>query len=414
MRTPLSVVLILLVFSILTDWLIWSDIRRQSKRKFYARAYLYSSIFCWITLFVTILFPKKDAAKDILPLMWILYYYVAIYLGKFFTALCILIGRIPLLIKKRSLNLGKWIGIPLFLVTLFGAIWGASVTRHQVNIESITISSPRLPKEFDGYRITQFSDIHLGTWGNDTSFVSKVVDSINSTNPNLIVFTGDIVNRKTSELIPFINILSGLKATDGVVSILGNHDYGDYIAWESPQDKANNLNELIVLQHKMGWKLLNNDFITLKKGAAQIQVIGVENWGEPPFKVYGDLRKSYPTDSIHNLKDGYYKILLSHNPEHWNQEVTEISNIDLTLSGHTHAMQFMLRLGDWKWSPAKYRYPQWGGAYNRSDKKGNISNLYVNIGTGEVGIPTRIGATPEITVITLKSKSSTKNSTETK
>ncbi|MDE6842634.1 MAG: hypothetical protein K2J24_03835 [Muribaculaceae bacterium] len=153
----------------------------------------------------------------------------------------------------------------------------------------------------------------------------------------------------------------------------------------------------------MGWTLLNNDYVLLKRNDEHIALIGVENWGEPPFHVYGDLDKAYPApgDTAASLNDNRYKLLLSHNPEHWNQIVSHDTNIDLTLSGHTHAMQFMLRFGKWKWSPSQYRYEQWGGLYERLNKNGEPVSVYVNIGSGEVAMPFRIGATPEITVLTL-------------
>ncbi len=269
---------------------------------------------------------------------------------------------------------------------------GALVNRTRCQVKEITLCFDRLPVAFDGYRMVQFSDFHVGTYGSDTTFVSEVVKTINGLNPDVIFFTGDIVNRRTDELPPFTATLSRLSAPDGVISILGNHDYGDYSEWPSAQAKADNLTRMHALQADMGWSLLLNSSEILKRGGDSIAVVGVENWGDPPFSVYGDLGKAYPA-----LGDSVFKILLTHNPAHWVEEVASCDSVEipLSLSGHTHAMQ--IEVGGW--SPAKYRYPTWGGLYSDSD---GSHMLYVNIGVGAVALPMRIGATPEITLITLR------------
>jgi predicted MPP superfamily phosphohydrolase len=219
-----------------------------------------------------------------------------------------------------------------------------------------------------------------------------VLDSLRQLSPDLIVFTGDIVNRRTDELHPFVETLSNISAPYGVYSILGNHDYGDYCDWPSDEAKRQNLDELISLENQMGWKMLNNETAFIHLAADSIALIGVENVGDPPFHTYGDLDKAYPT-----LDDGVTKILLSHNPAHWVDDICDApdKNIALTLSGHTHAMQMAFG----RISPAIFRYKTWGGLYNDNDNH----SLYVNIGIGTVGFPARIGATPEITLFTLKS-----------
>lgn len=240
---------------------------------------------------------------------------------------------------------------------------------------------------------------------NDTSFVADLVDRVNSLHPDLIVFTGDIVNRKTDEIEPFLHTLSRLSAPDGVFSILGNHDYGDYVDWKDPADREENNRRLAHYQDSIGWTLLNNERRYIVRGNDSITLIGVENWGDPPFPVYGSLEKalSASRDSLYHQNDSRFKVLLTHNPEHWNQEVSHSTNIDLTLTGHTHAMQMMISLGNWKWSPAKYRYEQWGGLYERLNDRGRTVRMYVNIGSGEVGMPSRLlSAYPEITLLRLE------------
>lgn len=213
-----------------------------------------------------------------------------------------------------------------------------------------------------------------------------MVDLVNAQKPDLIVFTGDLVNNRAAELDGFEEILSQLHATDGVYSILGNHDYGPYYRWKSKREQVNNLNDLKKRQADMGWILLNNEHTLLHRGNDSIALIGVENEGEPPFSQHGDLPKAQAGTN------GLFKLLLSHNPTHWRREVLPQSDIDLMLAGHTHAMQ--LAIGHH--SPASWIYPEWGGMY-MEDNRG----LYVNVGMGFVGLPFRFGAWPEITVITL-------------
>ena len=283
--------------------------------------------------------------------------------------------------------------------------WGVGVTRRAIQVNEVEVESPKIPRSFNGYTIAQISDIHVGTWGTDTTFVSALVDSVNALHPDLILFTGDIVNRRTEELKPFISVLSRLKAPDGVLSILGNHDYGDYVDWSNPDDRLANNRELAADQERMGWDLLNNTRRFISKGSDSIMVIGVENIGDPPFPTYGDLEKALPasSDSIYHQNDTRFKILMTHNPAHWDKEVSHTTNIDLSLAGHTHAMQMMIKIGGWEWSPAKFRYEQWGGMYERLNDRGHKTRLYVNIGAGEVGMPSRIlNAYPEITLFTLK------------
>lgn len=351
--------------------------------------------------------PRRDASSAITPVMWMLFTYLTIYAAKFIYMICSLIGRLARLSLRITWKQypSRWIGLGLAVIFL-ALMWiGAGHTRRHIEITREDFYSNKLPESYDGYKVVQLSDLHVGTWGEDTSFLKNLVDSVNAQNPDLIVFTGDIVNRQTDEILPFIEVLKGLKAKDGVYSILGNHDYGDYVDWDTPQAKAQNLQWLKDIQKEMGWKMLNNERTYLHKGQDSILLIGVENWGEPPFPQYGDLNKALPSEIGEgpHQNDSTYKLLLSHNPEHWNREVSKHTNIDLTLSGHTHAMQAMLKVGDWKWSPAKYRYDQWAGRYNRQNENGDDTEIYVNIGSGEVGMPARLlNAYPEITLITLK------------
>ena len=270
----------------------------------------------------------------------------------------------------------------------FALIVGSTINRYRIDTKEVVVKSSRLPKSFDGYRIVHFSDMHLETLYS-RAYAQRVVNCINTLNPDIIVYSGDLVNRKASEIDNYFDILSQLHATDGVYSVLGNHDYGDFVKWASDEARQANLTRLHQLQAEMGWTLLNNASTHIHRDNDSIAIIGVENWGEPPFQQYGDLNEAYP-----HLYDETYKLLISHNPRHWRAEVLPNSNIDLMMAGHTHALQTEIC----GYSPVKAIYPEWGGLYNEGEQF-----LYVNIGIGCTMTPTRLGATPEVTVITLKS-----------
>lgn len=274
-----------------------------------------------------------------------------------------------------------WVGI-----LLYGAFWG----KTKFDLKPVTFQSPLLPKGFDGYKIVQLSDIHMGCWEGNEKALLQAVELVNMQHPDLIVFTGDLINHKATELDGFEEILSQLKAKDGVYSILGNHDYGPYYKWKSLREQAENLTELKKREARMGWILLNNENQILHRSSDSIALIGVENWGEPPFSGNGDLKKA-----LNGTENTSFKLLLSHNPSHWKKKVLPESDVTLMLSGHTHGMQ--LAFGNH--SPASFFGPNWKGLYMQKGRA-----LYVNMGLGYIGIPFRFGAWPEITVITLRTQ----------
>ncbi len=306
-------------------------------------------------------------------------------------ALGTLIYGIGRLIKQRRMTVCAFVVAAL----VFGVMWwGAVVTPGKIEVKEVELTFDRLPDAFDGYRIVQWSDAHLGTYNGRTTIVERQIQTINNLHPDMICFTGDLVSRKTDEALPYRDLLAQLHASDGVFSVLGNHDYDNYVNWKNEGDKLADRKALCDLQEKAGWRLLNDDYAIIRRGDQQIVLIGTENFGDHPFEKRGNLAKAYS-----GLNDGNFKIELQHNPYAWRANTLTNSNIDLMLAGHTHAWQIMLTLGNWRWSPACLRYPEWGGAYNEGNRW-----LYVNIGTGMVGPPMRIGATPEITVITLRKK----------
>ena len=428
MRLPVAAVILLFALSILADLYIWLDIRQGKARSRWSWSdrYAVSSFICLIFLTVTVCMPRRGLDGGVYAVMWMLTAYLSIYIPKILYCLFSIVGRIPCIFGAKRIRWTRYVGLALAIAGFAGVWYGITVTRHKTQTVDLTLESDRIPKAFDGYRMVQISDLHLGTWGDDTTFISDLVDSINGMKPDLIVFTGDIVNQKSEEMKPFIAELSRLKAKDGVYSILGNHDYGDYVDWPDEAAKKSNLDLLKKYQKEAGWKMLNNDhdFIYRSNGTSKdsIAIIGVENWGEPPFGQYGKLGVAYPNDSVRSLNDNNFKILLTHNPEHWIREVRHKSNIDISLSGHTHAMQMSANAFGRRWSPSAFRYQTWGGFYT-DDNNGKIEDfgnpttsdgltrsldrpsLYVNIGAGEVAMPYRLGnSNPEITLITLKKK----------
>ncbi len=274
------------------------------------------------------------------------------------------------------------------LVVLFGLTRG----RHFYRVRRETIHFPDLPEAFDGFTITQLSDIHSGSFS-EPKGVQKGLDLVNAQNSDIILFTGDLVNNEASEMERWIPAFARLKAPLGKYSVLGNHDYGDYIRWESPEAKRSNLDRLKRVHDEIGFRLMLNEAITLRKDGQYITLLGVENWGKGGFHRYGDLQKA-----VDGIPDNAFKILMSHDPSHWEGVVLDHrQHVHLTLSGHTHGMQFGIELFGLKWSPIQYVYRQWAGLYNRDGKY-----LYVNRGFGFLGLKGRIGIWPEIAVITLK------------
>lgn len=411
MRVPIIMALIVAILSISIDAYIFFDIRKNfRKKKWTYILYAALSAACWIFIAICLLLPRRSINTGIHFAMWGMYSYLTVYTPKLIFSIFSILGQIPRLWRRKPIKFGLYAGLPLAILTFVMMWYGVAVTRHQIEVVNIEIVSDRLPQGFNGFRIVQISDLHTGTWGQNTRFIENLADTVNSLKPDIVFFTGDIVNRETRELAPFMKALSSIRAPHGVYSILGNHDYGDYVSWDSPQEKQDNLRLLKNWERQIGWKMLNNSRDRIINGRDTIELIGVENWGEPPFHQYGHLTDAYPihNDSTFNLNDDRFKILLTHNPEHWRREVTKISNIDLTLSGHTHAMQIELRLGNFKWSPSGWFYPQWSGLYNDKSPDGRKMQIYVNIGAGEVGMPFRIGAVPEVTVLTLQRDTKTK------
>jgi predicted MPP superfamily phosphohydrolase len=283
----------------------------------------------------------------------------------------------------------SWLGLGLG-GTLFGTLLFGFGNKYNYQVKKIKLRFDNLPDAFKGMRMVHISDIHSGSF-QDIRAVNKGIDLILKQQPDIIVFTGDLVNDRATEMEPYQNSFGRLTAPLGVYSTLGNHDYGDYVQWPSAQAKIDNLEALKKVHANMGWKLLMNEHVILEKKAEKIALLGIENWGaKARFPKYGKMDLAYPgTENIP------FKILLSHDPSHWDAQILpEYPSIDLMLSGHTHGMQFGLENPYFKWSPVQWMYKQWAGLYEQGKQK-----LYVNRGYGFIGYPGRVGILPEITVI---------------
>jgi len=283
----------------------------------------------------------------------------------------------------------SWLGLGLG-GTLFGTLLFGFGNKYNYQIKKIKLSFKNLPEAFKGMRMVHISDIHSGSF-QDIRAVNKGIDLILKQQPDLIVFTGDLVNDRATEMEPYQNSFGRLTAPLGVFSTLGNHDYGDYVQWPTAQAKIENLEALKKVHANMGWRLLMNEHVLLEKNGQKIALLGIENWGaKARFPKYGKMDLAYPgTENIP------FKILLSHDPSHWDAQILpEYPGIDLMLSGHTHGMQFGLENPYFKWSPVQWMYKQWAGLYEQGAQK-----LYVNRGYGFIGYPGRVGILPEITVI---------------
>lgn len=268
-----------------------------------------------------------------------------------------------------------------------GVIFGKY--RHRARRVKLKIAG--LPKSFKGYKIVQISDVHSGSFFHPKK-LEHAINLINQQDADLVLFTGDMVNNFAEEFEPFISLFSKIKAKDGKLSVLGNHDYGLYAQWNSAEEQAQNIPKLIEFQKKAGFEMLRNEHRFIEKNGEKLYILGVENWGEKPFPQYGDLDKAaqgVPADAA--------KILMSHDPTHFDRVVKmHPSNVQLTLSGHTHGMQFGLDLKNYRWSPVEYRYLKWADLYESEGKY-----LYVNRGFGVIAYPGRVGILPEITVFEL-------------
>jgi len=293
--------------------------------------------------------------------------------------------------EEESLIIIPIIGLFSGFLPFFVILYSVFRSLYRFKVHRIKINLKELPSNFEGLRIVHISDLHLGSFKSRHHILDRAVKIINHLEPDFIFFTGDLVNNHAWELRGWQTVLKKLVTKTGKYAVLGNHDYGDYSEWKNAKAKQSNFESIKYFYKKIDFKLLLNEAVIIEKQGEKIAIIGVENWGNPPFKQYGDLKKS-----MKSVSDIPFKILLSHDPSHWNEEVTEKTNIAITLSGHTHGMQAGINIKSKYWSPIQYKYKQWAGLYKHFNQY-----LNVNRGLGWMGFPGRLGMRPEITLIEL-------------
>ena len=333
-------------------------------------------------------FDRQFAPSDIKILNVYLFLVGLLITPKCLFALCSAIGWGVKKMIRRKANYGNIVGVVMVVLNWYVLFYGSFVGFDQITVREMTYESAELPESFDGYRIVQFSDAHVGTYiGGREHLLSAVVDTINAQCPDMVVFAGDLQNREPQEIRPFVDVLGGIKAKDGVFSVIGNHDYSDYI--EATLDiKAENEKETRELERKMGWRLLVNEHEVVRRGTDSIVIAGLDNDGDgKKFPQRGDVRKA-----LEGVSDSAFVVMAEHDPTCWRRKILPESRAQLTLSGHTHAMQFMIG----NWSPASFVYKEWGGLFSEGARA-----LIVSTGIGGF-IPFRFGVPGEIVVITMR------------
>lgn len=386
------------------------DWRSQRRRKYALRGYLVASI--GVTALFLVGLSSFRTAKGMTPYHeWVLSFFIVFLITKIFFSLILLIGDLGRLlygIGDNIINYGKKGNAPFFparrkfiseiailvaAVPFSGLLYGMFKGKYDFRLHRETFYFDDLPGAFDGFTITQISDIHSGSFDNRDA-VQRGIDLAKAQKSDLYVFTGDLVNNAAWEIEPYIEMFKQLKSPHGQFSILGNHDYGDYIEWNSEQEKAANLEKLKGQHKKLDYRLLLDENVEIEKNEQKISLIGVQNWGRGFIQI-GDLDKA-----LKGVDKDSFKILLSHDPTHWEEKVRyHPTKIHLTLAGHTHGAQFGVEAGKLRWSPVQYRYLDWAGP---ADQNGR--HLYVNRGFGFLAYSGRLGIWPEVTVITLKKK----------
>lgn len=401
-------ILFFLLFIGLIDWYSFQAFKTLFPTQIWIKTgfWVFSILIYLFTIYVFLTFDRGNVSLNfgrlvsllvlsILPKLIILAFLFGEDIFRFFTGIFYSFGenRQGDFLPDRRKFVSQT-ALILSSIPFLGILHGVLIGKYRYRVINHTLEFDDLPVEFDGFTITQISDIHSGSFDNKKK-LEYGIDLINQQKSDVILFTGDLVNNHSGEMEPWIETFKKLKAPMGKFSILGNHDYGDYMNWPSKEAKIANLQRLFQVHAELGFKLLRNESIKLQKEGTTIDLIGVENWGKG-FAQYGDLPKAAA-----NLSDQSFKILMSHDPSHFDEQVKNFSQfIHLTLSGHTHGMQFGIEIPGWiKWSPASLRYPKWAGLYEELGRY-----LHVNRGFGFLAFPGRVGIWPEITVLTLKRK----------
>jgi predicted MPP superfamily phosphohydrolase len=412
MKGNITVLLFTLILFFLIDLYVYSGIKvltsdvSTNLRKIIHTIYWMYSIF----IFVVFFFMYKGAYTQWAPIIRTIVFgsMMIFFTTKLVFALFLLVDDVQRFVRWMVLFIPTYnngqgevitrnqflvkVGAYASLVPLVGMTYGVLFGAHKYTVHKVKLKLANLPDAWKGLKIVQISDIHSGSFY-DKKSLQQGIDLINEQGADLILFTGDLVNYIATEIEPYLDMFSKLKAPMGVYSVLGNHDYGDYFAFKNFDDKRENLIKLKQYHATMGWRLLMNEHVMFDREGEKIALIGIENWGaKGHFPKYGDMQKAYS-----NTEAAKVKLLLSHDPSHWDAQVkTEYKDIDVMFAGHTHGFQFGIEKGPFKWSPVQWVYKQWAGLYQDGNQY-----LYVNRGFGYIGFPGRVGIYPEITVIEL-------------
>jgi uncharacterized protein len=404
---------IIFLLFLMLDWYVYQGVKAvgmntsDATKKWIAGVYWGATIFS-LVLLIVLLFLGPDKMGRTFRSFIMLFIFTNLLFKLFFTVVLLLedISRLfrwlfAVLSNPAPSGEGgtiprsqfiSMVGITIATIPFVSMLYGILIGAHDYRVRKIKIALKNLPAAFDGFKILQLSDIHAGSFTNP-ELVEKGINMAIAQQADVVFFTGDLVNNVAEEVGEYKKLFARIQAPMGVFSVLGNHDYGDYVEWPSLEAKRNNLDRLIAIHQEMGWDILMNEHRILKKGADKIAVIGIENWGaKARFPKYGKMK-----EAVKDIENVPVKLLLSHDPSHWDaQVIPAYADIDVMFAGHTHGMQFGVEIAGIKWSPVKYMYEQWGGLYQKGKQF-----LYVNRGFGYIGFPGRVGMPPEITVIEL-------------
>lgn len=392
----LRILPVLLLTLVATDLYLYFTLFRRRQRPLWTYLFFLPNILLTIAALILSTTETHTAANmEIMALMFSLY--LLVVLPKTVYLVFSLIGRGIGLFAPKAGRVCTSTAAVLAVVLLFIMAGGLTFGPSRLTVDNAEFRSDDLPAAFDGYRIVHISDLHLGSFRHHPATVEILVKKIMNLKPDMIVFTGDLVSIDVDEMDGFDEILGRLSAPDGVYSVMGNHDYINYAGYLTAPEQERHRNQLIDRQRSMGWNLLLNEHRIIRRDGDSIAVVGTENDGRPPFPQRGDLNKALHGLQANDSTDAppVFKVLLSHDPTHWRRKVLPQTDIQLTLSGHTHGMQFML----FGWSPSAMFYPEWKHMYSEAGR-----SLYISLGAGEALIPFRFGAWPEISVLTLRRK----------
>lgn len=396
---PLKMAVIAIFFFLLLELIVLTGVFKNVSdfKNIKRRMYLYSalSILSYTPFFLYLIPDFIPSLKSFTPIIYLNTLLFSIITSKLILAIFTLVSLIFRLFKRIQVAIRIWnSALFISIIILIYFITGITIAKQDVNYKNVLIESESIPTELNGLKVIHFTDFHAGTFFNKQEWLKSIQENVNKENADFILFTGDFVNNFSNELEEYKPFFSKLKSKYGKFSILGNHDYGDYSKWDADHLKQQDHDRLIAFQDSIGFELLLNESRKIEIKGMNVGILGVENWGNPPFPRYGDLNKA-----INNTNSNDLNILLTHDPNHWKAEVVNKSNVFLSLSGHTHGMQWGINLGGYIFSFSALLFPNWGGLYKEKDQY-----LYVNVGLGEVGFPGRLDMRPEISIITIKRK----------